>query len=290
MKLFVQDHNQVLAEVKKEFELTNRLEEADKVILWNDVNHLERGIIKYAHSLKKEVIVMQHGRKGTSKYYSPFKERIQADKLLVWGDFDRRSLEAEGQEAKRIKVVGSTIFQHLKPRKAHRGINVVFCPEHWDREVEENTRVRNELRKLKGVNVVTKLIEAHDKTLYDNPIVSHRDSPLHLDTCVDVLTTADIVVGVSESTFELLAQAMNIPVVIMEEWEPKTFGGDERYYTYRRVISPGSKRTTVKNLRETIKHQLANPDELKQERLDVAIDEGGIHLDALKLIKEEIYG
>lgn len=295
MKLWTLDHNQVLSDLKDDFEIVSSLEEADKVVLWNDVNPLERGIIQLSHSMGKKVIVMQHGRKGTSKYYSPFNEQITADKLLVWGEFDKESLIKAGQDPKKIEVVGTTIFSHLKPKKVHEGINIVFCPEHWDRPVEENIKVRDELRKLQKarkkiqpINIITKIIESHNPKDFDNPIVSNRDTKEHLDICAEVLSTADLVVGVSESTFELLAQAMDIPVVIMEEWEPKAFGGDMRYTNYRRIISEASSKTTLKDLNETILKELGREFWLREKRRKVAEQEGGIHLDSKKLIREAI--
>ena len=284
-------HNSIFNELEKEVELTD-INSCDTVILWNDVNHLERGIIQLAKSKGKKTVVMQHGRKGTSKYYPPFNEKIQADKLLVWGDYDKRSLGGVGQDISRVRVVGTTVLHGLPDRRGHDGINIVFCPEHWDTEVEENSKVKKELRKLrykhKNINVITKIIETHDPDRYDNPIQSNRNSVDHLDVCAEVLATADLVVGVSESTFELMAQTMDIPVVIMEEWTPKAFGGDERYKSYRRVISDASAKCKAKDLQETIIYHLENPDTLKEERKRVAIDEGGLGLNTIELIKKEL--
>ena len=282
--IYTLDHNSVL----KDLGTTEDFDKAKTVILWNDVNPIERGIINLAKSRGKKNLVYQHGRRGTSKYFSPFNEKIKADILMVWGESDKEALIEAGQDPKKIKVVGATVFKYLKPRKEHGGINIVFCPEHWDRPVEENIKVRNELRKLKNCNVITKIIESHNPKEFDNPVASRRDDANHLDICADVLSTADLVVGISESTFELIAQAMDIPVVIMEEWEPKSFGGDPRYETYRRVISRASKRTSLGNLRKTIGQQLANPDELKEERKQIVIEEGGLGLNTHELIKKNI--
>ena len=248
MKIFLIDHNQVLGDIKKEFEVVNKIEDSDAVILWNDVLPLERAIINLAHSLGKKTFVIQHGRWGTSRYYPPFNEKIQANKLLVWGEFDRRALIEAGQNSKKIEVVGTTVFSHLKPRVKHKGTNVIFFPEHWDRPVAENLQVRDELRKLKGVNILTKLIDSpsHEQKLYDNVVYSDRGNNNHLDICADILSTADLVVGISESTFGLLAAYLNIPVVIMEEWTPKAFGGDIRYSEgYRRIISPAARKPAL---------------------------------------------
>lgn len=289
-KVYIYDHNQVMGDLHKAFDIVDSIDDADAVLIWNDLNPFERSIIKCARSLGKKVYVIQHGRKGSSKYYPPFNEPITADKLLVWGEFDRRSLIAAGHDEKKIAVVGTTVFSHLKPRVPHKGINVVFCPEHWDRDVDENRQVKELLDKLKGVKLITKIIDSHDPSSYKNPIQSFRDTPEHLEICAEVLSTADLVVGISESTFELLAQSLNIPVVIMEEWSPKAFGGDMRYVNYRRVISPASKKTTLSMLIDTIKNQLEYPEELEEERKQVVIDEGGIHLDTLELLKKEING
>lgn len=264
--------------------------DCDVVILWNDVNFTERQVIKLAKSLGKKTVVMQHGRKGSSRYFPPFNEKIQADRLLVWGNLDKRALVGVGQNPSAIRVVGTTVLRGLPKRQLHKGINVVFCPEHWDKEVEENAWVKKELRKLKkkGINVITKIIESHNPKDYDNPIQSHRDSPEHLKICKEVLSTADLVVGISESTFELIAQAMDIPVVIMNEWVPKTFGGDERYLTYRRVVSQASKQSSLKDLNKTILEQLANPSELAGDRLWITAAEGG-PINPMALIKQELH-
>jgi hypothetical protein len=284
-------HNSVFEEVIKHFEIVQNIEDSDVVMLWNDVNFLERGIINRARSIGKKTVVMQHGRKGTSKYYSPFNEKIQADTLLVWGDFDRRSLIGAGQDSSRIRVVGTTVLDGLPDKRPHEGVNVVFCPEHWDKEVEENEWTRDILRKFAkenpNVKITTKIIESHDPNRYDNPIQSNRDTASHLAICAEVLSTADVVVGVSESTFELMAQAMDIPVVIMSEWVPKPFGGDERYHTYRRVISPASAKATRENLEEVVRFEIENPDHLQEERKQVVEDEGGPR-NTIELIKHEL--
>lgn len=291
-KIFIPErHNSVLDELDYYFEVEPNVHDADVVVLWNDVGFVERGIIRLAKSLGKKTVIMQHGRKGTSRYYSPFNEKIQADRLLVWGDFDKRSLIDAGQDSRRIRVTGTTVLDGLPERREHEGINLVFCPEHWDREVEENAQVKKELRKLrykrKDIKITTKIIEGHDPKNYDNPIRTNRNSEDHLRVCREVLSMADLVVGVSESTFELLAQAMDIPVVIMDEWQPKACNGDERYKTYRRVISQAAKRSSLKELNKTILQQLGNPDELRGMRRIVVEQEGGPR-NAIELIVKEI--
>lgn len=276
MRVWAAEHNSIFQTLPFE---RAPFDDADAILLWNDVQPEARAIVNLARAKKKRVYVLQHGRKGSSKYYPPFNEKIYADKLLVWGEFDCQRLIESGQDRQRIEVVGSPVFSRLIGRLPHDGINVVFCPEHWDVPITENQQVKKLLRKLKGVNVVTKIIESHDPKDFDNTVQTNRNDPDHLDVCAKVLATADVVVGVSESTFELMAQALDIPVVIMQEWEPKSFGGDIRYQTYQRLISNASKKSLLKDLNETIMQQLSNPHELHAERMAVRESEGGFSFD-----------
>ena len=289
MKIYLIDHNQVLSDIKKEFEITDNIEEADRVVLWTDVIPFLQSVIGLARFLKIPVITIQHGRKGTSRYYPPFSMPIISDKLCVWGEKDKERLVEAGQDESKIEVTGTTIFSHLRGRKPHEGTNIIFSPEHWDREIEENRKTAEELRKMKGVRIITKIIEGNNPKIYDNAVYSNRADETHLDVCCEVLSTADLLVSVGEGTFELLAQALDIPVVIMDEWQPKPFGGDDRYLNYWRFISRAAKRTSLKNLIPTIEQQLKNPDELKKERREVVIEEGGINIkNPLEKIKKAI--
>lgn len=284
MKLYLQNWNNILTDIIPHFEIVKKIEEADKVVLWNEVGFLEQGLIKLAHAYGKPVIVMQHGRRGSSRYFPPFNEKILADKLLVWGSRDKELLVKAGKPEEKIEVVGCPLFKHLKPKEAHEGINIVFSPEHWDTEVDENYQTAYELRKLakkNGWKITTKIIDGHNQKWYDNPIYSNRNAPEHLGIVADVLKTADIVVGISDSTFELLAQYLDIPVVIMSDWKPKACNGDERYLTYRRFVGYGLKQCKVSELGDCIKSQL-NPqvpfDDMRDARKQECIEEGGVNL------------
>jgi hypothetical protein len=186
-----------------------------------------------------------------------------------------------GVPSEKIVVTGTPIFRHLKPRVPHKGINVVFSPEHWDVDVSENLIVADQLRKVKGVKIITKTLQGEQmEELYDNVVSSNRSSPDHLDIVADVLSTADVVVGISESTFELCAQILDIPVVIADIWIPKACDGDDRYKDYHREYSDACLREKdVNKLKEAVYFAIENPDELSEERKKVAISDGGINLE-----------
>lgn len=258
---------------------------ADVIVLWNETTLGGwKEWIKKSRKAKKKVVLIQHGRKGTSRIYPPFNEKLESDIISCWGKNDKERLISVGVDEKRITVTGTTIFSHLKPRVKHKGFNVVFSPEHWDQEVEENLWVADELRKLKGswfkpIKVITKGLknECYPEW-YDNLILSNRGAPDHLEIVADVLSKADVVVALSESTFELLAQSLDIPVVIADCWIPKACAGDDRYKEYHRIYSNAVDKVPLSELNKTIKYVLKHPEHLRQERKEIVIGDGGTNI------------
>ncbi len=254
---------------------------ADVIVVWNETElGLWREWIKEANALGIRTVLMQHGRRGTSRIFPPFNETLVSNVVCSWGENDRKRMESCGVDPERIFVTGTPIFKHLKPRVPHEGINVVFSPEHWDVDVVENVIVRGQLGKLRGVKVISKLLKGeHNPAEYPNPVVSDRKEEGHLEACAEVLSTADIVVAVSESTFELMAEILDIPVVIADIWIPKACNGDEKYREYRREYSKACTRVPdIKNLNAVIMNHLKHPELLRKERAEIAILDGGTNI------------
>lgn len=289
MKIHLDDHNRIAEGLEKYFEIVD-FNKAEKVVLWQDVMGVGRGLAKLAHLRGKPVIQILHGRRGYTQYGYPWKKEMISDKICVWGTKDKERLMRFRIPESKIEVTGTTVFEHLKPRKKHKGINIVFSPDHWDYDIEENDEVVEVLRKLKGVKIITKIMNAHDKTKYDNPVYSHTDSPDHLKICAEVLREADLMVAITEGTFELMAQIMDIPVVIANIFKPRPCLHDRRYLEYKHFWSEACKKTPeISELSKLIRQQLKNPNELKEERKIAAIEEGGINIkDPLKNIVDVI--
>lgn len=263
----------------------------DIMVNWNES---EAGggadYIKHAKTLGIKTILLEHGRRGSSRIYPPFNEPYLSDKVCVWGQRDYDKFLEIGTPKEKLVITGTPIFKYLKPREKHEGINVIFSPEHWDTDVSENLIVAATLRKLKGVKIISKLLKGeHEERYYDNPIISSRLHEGHLEKCAEVLSTADLVVGISESTFELMAEILDIPVVIADVWIPKACDGDDRYKDYKREYSDACKLVKIDKLNETIYQQLKHPEELKEQRTQVAINEAGINIEnPTKLICDAI--
>lgn len=298
MKILAFDFNNILEDVIMELKrqghemLTHRdqWKEADVIVVWHETGLGEsRDWVQEMKDAGKRVVLLQHGRRGTSRIYPPFNEELKSDQVCVWGENDIKRLTECGVPKERIHLTGTPVLRKTKPRIPHRGINVVFSPEHWDMEVAENFLVRNALRKFKksrhfwqdDVNIITKILQGeHAAYNYDNPVSSNRHEWGHLDVCKDVLRNADVVVAISESTFELLAQIMDIPVIIADIWQPKSCAGDERYKEYKREYSNACEKVQdLDKLGNVILKYVKYPELLREERKEIAIKDGGIDIE-----------
>lgn len=304
MKILLFDFNNILVDVEEELKCRgheilphtlpdgslNDWKKADVIVVWQE-SELGgwRDVIKKFQKAKIPVILMQHGRRGISRIYPPFNDKLISDKVCVWGENDVERLTSCSVPREKIHVTGTPIFKHLKPRIPHKGFNIVFSPEHWDQEVPENFAVRNALRTYvkkrwfwqPEKRVITKILEGeHAPHNYDNPVPSNRMKPGHLDIAVEVLRRADVVVSVSEGTFELLAEVMDIPIVIADIWVPKSQAGDERHKLFKRIYSDACVRVKdLDNLGDALDNALRNPQHLRAERKRIGILDGGTDIE-----------
>ncbi len=256
------------------------LKKADVVVAWNEVGIGNwRDFIMKCKKKGKRTVLVQHGRKGSSRIYPPFNEELVSDVVCVWGENDKKRLMSVGVSEEKIVVTGTPLFSHLIPRVPHKEKNVVFSPEHWDKDVIENIIVADELKKLKKVNLTTKILKGHqEESNYPNPISSDRNTSEHLAIVAKVLSTADVVVSISESTFELMAQSLDIPVIIADVWIPKACDGDDRYKEYHREYSDAVMKVPLGKLNSTVEQCLKYPGNLRFERGQMAKLDGGTHI------------
>ncbi len=286
----------VIKQIKKKHTLLSDYEGADVTVLWceSDMKGWKEGI-DYTHKRGNKVIVYQQGIWGMDWIRPPFNEPIISDIVCVWGEGDKKRLISYGVPEEKIRVTGCQIIQRLTPRVKHEGKNVVFALEHWDwGDVVENNIVASELRKLEGVKVITKgLHKENDTEIFENPIISDRFSSNHLETVAEVLSTADLVIGISESTFHFLAEYLDIPVIIPDIWTPKSRGGDDRYLKFEKNYSNAITKVKLEDLNDEIYKQLEHPEILRAERKQAVIDNGGVDIkdpvgEFIKVIEENL--
>lgn len=280
-RVFFRDGNHVLADVVGAFEPAEDYASADAVVCWTDILDDLRQIVLSANFEGIPTLVMQHGLRASREYCPPYSEALLSDKIMVWGPRDRDRLVQAGIEEEQIVITGTTLFDHLTPRLPHEGCNVVFSPMHWDTQLEENVRVAGRLREVEGIRVVTKVVEGIDASLFDNPVSSFRGSKDHLDICASVLSTADAVVSINEGTFEFLAYALDIPVVVAPLWKPKLLEDRLFYGDNTSLLTEACHRARLEELPEAVLGALANPTLLAAERRRALYAEAGVGWDPL---------
>ena len=259
-----------------------QLKEADVMVVWNEAEFTgARKFVKDAKKLGIPTILVQHGGKEAIrsgfKGYSPYSEKLLCDVVCCWGEGEKKRLIKWGVPESKIVVTGTPILSYLKPRVPQDKKTVVFCPVHWcDGEVDENPCVAGVLRKLENVNIITKLLVGeHEPSWYDNPVISKRGARGHLEAVADTLSKADVVVEIIECTFGMLAQVLDIPVVIADTWIPKAYLGNDEYKNIKRVTSNSVTKVKIDKLNEAIMYAIKHPEHLRAERRKMAVEDEG---------------
>lgn len=286
LKIFIAGWNGVTFDVETELKkrghiLTKDFKNADVVVVWNELVSLGNDkIILDANKRGANTVLLQHGFRGVSRIHAPFNDPLLSKKACVWGQGDVDRLVGLNIPKEKLVITGNPILKHLKPRVKHKGINVLYGPEHWDGngdEVAENFIVASALRKIKGIKVTTKiLVGENNQQMYDNPVISNRGLQNHMDIVADVLSTADVVVAIKESTFSLLAEILDIPVIIADIWIPKACMGDDSYKNFPNFFTDACMRVKdLSKLEDAIKYAIKHPEHLREERKRIGIYEGG---------------
>lgn len=278
-KIYSTEHNGVMEDINPHFTIVPTIEEAEVIVLWQDVVGFCKSFAHLARYLKKKIVVIQHGIGAMDDYGPPNNYELIADKVCVWSQNDVDMLKKFGISPKKYELTGTTIWSHLKPKQKHEGINVLFKPAHWDNVLEENFKVRDTLRAIKGINVTTKIHESQrlGSDDFDNIVFSNREMPGHLDICGDVLSKTDIIVGVAnEGTLGVMGYAQDIPMIIPDVWQPKTFlnaATPEMKYT------DACQLVALEDLEKTIRYIIKHPEFKKEERKYVAEYYGGVNIE-----------
>jgi len=274
-KIYSTEHNGVMEDINPHFIVVPAIEDADVIVLWQDVVGFCKSFAHLAKYLKKKIIVIQHGIGAIDDYGPPNSYELVADKICVWSQNDVDMLKRFGIPPQKYELTGTTIWSHLKPKQKHEGINVLFKPAHWDAVLEENIMVRDALRAIKGINVTTKIHESQrlGSDDFDNIVFSNREIPGHLDICGEVLSNTDIIVGVgNEGTLGLLGYGQDIPMIVPDIWQPKIFLNGP---TPEMKYTEACQKVKLEDLEKAIKDATKHPETKREERKYVAEYYGG---------------
>lgn len=164
MKIFLENYNGVLDLLEDSLEdsgeLTDNPHEADCFVLWQDVRGVCQNLAMLAKQVGKPVVVMQHGRGAVRDYGPPNNFKLIADKIMVWGEAERRRLLSYGISNDRIALVGCPLFSCLKERPKDRpGKNILFVPVIAQKEEPENLLVYATLKKWETEKLIENIYE-----------------------------------------------------------------------------------------------------------------------------------
>lgn len=284
MKISTTNFNQVLNELEAEIERrgdkVELWENADTVVLWQDVIGTARDVALAAKGRGKRVLTYEHGLLSINDYLPPLNRPMVSDLYLTWGEMTKKwMVEKAHVPAEKIVVTGTTLFSRLGPKLPHEGKRVLFAPRHWDGPLAENYQVSDILKRYDKAYVYSKLVQGeHDPEAFPNPIITYRHNSDHIGNCYEALKDADVVVGIGEGTFASLAYWMDIPYISVDNWGQNNLLGK----TYDRAefnsqLSLACRLIPPEELLDAIDYELSHPESLREFRkrfVEVYLDGG----------------
>lgn len=303
IKAFISDPRCLTLNIQPNLEIVSR-ETAEIFILYQDYLNEEKGYMDEALERNIPVLVIQHGRQATRDYSKDGRD-LRADKICLWGDIDYKRMRGLGYLEEKLVITGCPILETL-PKALPPGFNkpmIFFSPKYYPYLTDPNFAVLEELLRT-PYRIIIKTI-ADDRNLqtynlykegHQNRIeiiaTSPKGRPLdHLARIVGGLIKSCIFIGIEESINELMAEAMNIPVIMVNDaWIPKEtlhFNGQhdvlKKGLMYSRAVYQTKLNNLFNELNRVMKH-----DDKREERFDVAREEGGLGLSTNQLIMNEI--
>jgi len=107
MKILVFNWNNVLTDVIDELQKEHEVDihfggikgldwkKYDVIVVWNEVGSWG-DFVQEANKEGIKTVLVQHGRRGTSRIYPPFNEKLNSSKVCVWGEADKSGCEWVG--------------------------------------------------------------------------------------------------------------------------------------------------------------------------------------------------
>lgn len=170
-------------------------------------------------------------------------------------------------------------LKRLEIKKAQEKLmrNYDKLRDNWNAwEVEENSATEGSIPYYnfnKEFRIVAKLTGAHDKRLYMGDVIQTQQiNKNHIQDCVRVLAMTDLVVGIEEGTFQLLAMAMGIPCISVNGFKYRWYGGID-YSSVEMIKTKSTRQVELSNIEQAIEEELKNPNALKEEREKVLKEE-----------------
>lgn len=267
--------------------------QSDAIIVSDDIHPRSKRACGIARKQGIPSFVMQHGR-NASDHYTRYNRDIIADYFLAWGENDVTQAIEGGWAKDKVIRIGSPILQDKCEYKPD-GKTVVFAPIHYELPVSLDLRNRREgmeiwevLQGMKGIEPVAKLLaNEHDIKDYSGyKFVTNRQERGHIKEVYEkLLSKASCVVCNIDSTFDLLAYSMDIPVVRFKDTTLDMYPADN--FSASRVVY------NLNEIEGAVRCAIAYPEKGKDRRKEVLPHIGGYESDnpkksIIKLVREKV--
>ncbi len=308
IKAFISDPRCLTLDIQPKLEVVSRETRlsADIFILYQDYLNIEKTYMDEALFNNIPVLVIQHGRQATRDYSIEGRD-LRANKICLWGTIDYKRMRGLAYAKDRLVLTGSPLIENLPDRMRPDAFSpvktVLFSPKYTPYLVEPNFAI---LQKLLNTpyKIIIKTIQGDQNIkVYEQCIQQQGDraslvvtSPNgrpadHYFKMIDCLISANICVAVEESVNELMATAMDIPVVVVKNsWVTKDeihFNGSHDIKQEGLVYSKDSYKKRLKYVDKKVESVL-KVDDHQYQRCQVAVEEGGFGMPTSELIMNEI--
>lgn len=257
---------------------------ADKILVWGKSE--EQRLLKQGVSADRIEIVgcplfpklkpKAKQREGVNILFCPvIAEKEEPENILVYAALK------EWESQRLIKTIQLN-FNSMKSGWATEENNLrdVVMP---DGKVERRLWHRNIIPRIPryitygGGMVNVKLTGIHDQFQYMAPVIGSSQADAgHIESTVDALCNTDVLVCLEEGTMQLLACALDIPIIHVDIFKYGTYGGTKDYDRIELIKTPACYRTTkIEKIGGLLDRALSSPAELRQERINVCECEGG---------------
>jgi hypothetical protein len=282
-RILLTNRGGVMDRIKPYFFTSFNFEKIKAAVLFQDVVGQGLEYAKRSKEMDTPIVVVEHGRGAISDYLAPRKMPLLADKVCVWGSFDRYVLINGGIDEEKIVLTGCPIFEGLSRTKtSHKGMNVLFSPAHFTENKDDeplNVQILNKLNSIKDITVYTKLLNTHSKELRTkHSVISTSYDDDHLNKCIEAIKLADAIVSNQIGTFELIAMYFEIPVIYVNN-RPAETNVLLNYYEKSDPKDLGLVFINdIEELEKSINKCFADPHALRKECQEVLLTQAGVGL------------
>lgn len=170
MKAYISDYNNILLELSRRVSLVEDARDADVIITWQDVRGSMKELAEINRdSLKKPLVVVQHGRGATRDYLPPNSFPLIADKICVWGPAEAERLYKANVDKSRVVVTGSPLTFYTRGSEGmtedgKQNRIILFMPIITSKEEPDNLKTFYKLKQIEYKYAFSRL-ERHGKEL-----------------------------------------------------------------------------------------------------------------------------